>query len=132
MMRMKHKAVIVGSKENDREILDLFETLSSPALSVQPFHFYPFTFIKRAWKNRERLKEMEKEIIVADYLITFDKTAKGLEVELAIYLNTKVILITDLPYRHYYFDYSDTYSAPREKIKFMNKEAVIELLLEEQ
>lgn len=129
-MRINRRAVIIGSRKNDQETSDLFQELNNPTISTRSFRFLPPTFVGRAWKDKERLKEMEKLIITADYLVTFDKKAKGLEVELAIQFNTKVILITNSPYRHHYFDYSDTYSVPWEKIKCMKKEAVIELLLE--
>jgi len=125
---IKYKAVIAGSRVNEAEVIELMKALESDRVIPQNYHYLPRWSIEKTYSSDYRKKQLIELMIESDYLVTFDRKVRGLEVKYAISLNTKVVLVTAPPYRHYYFDYEDTYPNPEEKIECRRMEGVIELL----
>lgn len=128
---MLYKALITGSEDHEKEVAKLLERLRKVDLAPLPYRYLPLHTKERRLLAPVRKMQLKALITISDYLVTFDKQAGNLEVRYAVELGTKVILVSGPPYRHYCFDYSDTYSDPEEKFEWMRQEEIIELLLGE-
>lgn len=127
-MHSRLKAVIIGPEKENDKIDHLKEKLWKTEIPFGSLKYPRFEPEEGEVLTSAKKKELMIAIATSDYLITFDKTAEGWEVKEALRWNTKVIVATEPPYRHYYLDLEGICSRPWEKIKWMRREAIPEFL----